>query len=249
MSVKQFFLNYLNWSTDTGEPSLHDWLTFPSQHLSTIAHGRVFHDSLETRIQSIRTQLSFYPRDVWLYLIGCCWQRIGQEEHLMGRAGQAGDELGSTLIANRIVRDVMRLIFLLEKQFYPYAKWFGTAVRQWTVHGQHFEPILRRVQLANSWLERQVHLTDAYQQLTALVNKTFSNTSTSLSLRLVTQVSQFHTRPFQVIHGESIANAIFSQIDSNDIRQLPKIGSTDVFIDSSDALSSDLRVRMQTIFQ
>ena len=45
----------------------------------------------------------------------------------MGRAGQVGDEIGSTLIAGQLVRDLMRLCFLMEQQYAPYSKWYGTA--------------------------------------------------------------------------------------------------------------------------
>ena len=245
MTTKTFFREYLNWSIDQSEPTCQDWLTFPSQHLLTIARGRVFHDSASVNLQRIRAQLSAYPNDVWLYLIGCCWQRIGQEEHLMGRAGQAGDELGSALIANRILRDIMRLLFLLEKQFYPYSKWFGTAFRRWTSAGSDFEPLLRQIQLAPSWQEREEHLSEAYRRLTRLFNEKFFQTSTGL----IDDVSQFHGRPFQVINGGSIAERIFAQIEDDQVRQLPKIGSTDLFIDSTDALSAELRLRMQRIFQ
>ena len=246
MTVKTFFLDYLNWSMGQGEPTWQDWLTFPSQHLLTIARGRVFQDSAKINLQRLRSQLSSYPKDVCLYLIGCCWLRIGQEEHLMGRAGQAGDELGSSLIANRLVRDIMRLLFLLEKQFYPYPKWFGTAFRRWTTAGADFEPILRQVQLAATWQEREQHLSEAYRRLIRLFNKKFFETSTD---GLIDDVSQFHGRPFQVINGGSIAEKVLAQIEDDRLRQLPKIGSTDLFIDSTDALLPELRLRMQRIFQ
>jgi hypothetical protein len=37
------------------------------------------------------------------------WNRIGQEEHLMGRADR-GDEIGSAIIAARLVRDLMSFV-------------------------------------------------------------------------------------------------------------------------------------------
>src|ERR687893_36730 len=69
----------------------------------------VFHD--EAGLGEIRGRFSYYPRDVWLYLLAAGWERVGQEEHLMGRAGIAGDELGSAIIAARLARDLMRLGF------------------------------------------------------------------------------------------------------------------------------------------
>ena len=246
MTMKQFFYEYLQWSIDDdlhGLTSI-DWLTFPSQHLATIARGRVFYSTHPTSIERIRSQLKYYPDDIWLYLIGSCWQRIGQEEHLMGRAGQVEDELGSTLIANRLVRDLMRLIFLYEREYYPYAKWFGRAFRQWTKLGVEFEVIFRQIQLADHWLSREMFLSQAYQRIARLyAEKFFPETST------IVQVSQFHQRPFQVINGGVIAEKIFSQIQNDQLRQLTKIESVDLFSDSTDALSIELREKMKKIFE
>ncbi|CAF3306247.1 unnamed protein product [Rotaria socialis] len=249
ITMKQFFIEYLNWAIDNGEPTLEDWLTFPSQHLLTIARGRVFHHSDNMNIEHIRSRLAYYPNDIWLYLMGCCWQRIGQEEHLMGRAGQANDELGSSLIANRLIRDIMRLIFLLEKQFFPYPKWFGTGFRQLTTYGSDFESILRQVQLANTWQQREYHLSIVYQHLANITKERLFNKIENPKDTITTEISQFHNRPFQVINGGSIADVIFNQIENNHIRQLPKIGSIDLFADSTDVMVTELRLKMKKIFE
>lgn len=248
-TMKNFFIEYLNWTIDNGEPTLQDWLTFPSQHLLTIRQGRVFYHSDTMNIEDIRSQLFFYPHDIWLYLIGSCWNRIGQEEHLMGRAGQANDELGSSLIANRLVRDIIRLVFLLERQYCPYPKWFGTGFKKFTTCGADLEPILRKVQLANTWQEREHNLSIAYQRLANMTKEKLFNNIELSKETINTDIIQFHGRPFKIINGGSIAEAVFGQIQNNDIRKLPKIGSTDLFTDSTDAMSSELRLKMKKIFQ
>ena len=105
-----------------------DWLTFPSQSLLALTAGRVFFDN-SGELTALREQLAFYPRDIWLYLLACGWDRLGQEMPLMQRAGYTGDELGSALIGSRLVRDLMALGFLMERQYAPYPKWFGTAFK------------------------------------------------------------------------------------------------------------------------
>ena len=37
-----------------------------------------------------------------------------------------GDELGSQVVAARLVREIMKLAFLMEKKYAPYSKWLGT---------------------------------------------------------------------------------------------------------------------------
>ena len=66
-------------------------------------------------------------RDVWLYVLACQWQRIGQEEAFPGRCAEAGDELGSVVVTARLARDLMRLCLLMGRCYPPYSKWLGTA--------------------------------------------------------------------------------------------------------------------------
>lgn len=241
MTVKDFFLEYLNWSIDgQSEVELEDWLTFPCQHLLTIARGRIFYDSCQLKVEEIRSKLSFYPDDVHLYLMASLWNRLGQEQHLMSRAGQVRDELGSSLIASRLVRDIMRLIFLLERQYFPYPKWFGTGFSRWTRQGAALEPILFEIQTTKLWQEREKNLAVVYERLAELFSEQFPN--------IKTKCQQFYNRPFRVIDAESISEEILKRIQNPFLRQIPKIGGIDLFVDSADALSVELRLRIRKIF-
>ncbi len=128
-----------------------DWLTFPEQKLLSITAGGVFHDDLG--LEAIRQRLAYYPHDVWLYVMATAWNRIGQDEHLMGRAGHAGDEIGSAVIGARLVRDVMRICFQQERRYAPYPKWLGTGFARLRA-GPLLSPILQAALLAPSWQER-----------------------------------------------------------------------------------------------
>ena len=68
----------------------------------------------------------------------------------MPRAGFVGDELGSSLIAARLVRDVMLLCFLMERQYAPYAKWFGTAFMRLQA-GPELAPLLHQALRAETY--------------------------------------------------------------------------------------------------
>jgi hypothetical protein len=122
-SIASFLKGYLDFDYAQTITTA-DWLTLPEQKLRLATTGRVFRDQI--KLQQMRHKFAYYPHNVWLYLLASCWNRIEQEEHLMARAGIVGDEIGSSLIAARLVRDLMRLCFLMEKKYAPYAKWFGT---------------------------------------------------------------------------------------------------------------------------
>lgn len=229
-TVRGFVHDFLNY--DINEPlESADWLSFSQQHLLGLTAGRVFHDGVD--LTSTRSRFAYYPDDIWLYLLAAGWQRISQEEHLMGRAGYAGDELGSALIAARLVRDIMQLCFLMSRRYAPYAKWFGTAFRELGC-ADELESILRMVLSAESWQQREKYLTVAYQCLAEMHN------ALQITVPLATNVTSFFNRPFQVITTNGILPAIIAQIEDEDVRQLatrPLIGSLDQFSDNTDLVS------------
>ena len=132
-----------------------DWLTFPQQKLRTITGGAVYHSGLG-ELDALRDRLRYYPRDVWLYLMAAGWTRISQEEAFIGRTGDVGDELGSRVIAARLIRDLMMLCFLIERVYAPYSKWFGTGFSKLAC-APTLTPIFQRVLSAETWREREVH--------------------------------------------------------------------------------------------
>jgi len=148
----------------------------------------------------------------------------------MGRCGQVGDDLGSRLIAARLVRDLMRLCFLMERQYAPFIKWFGTAFARLDCASELI-PVFRHTLEANSWEERQEYLTTAYE-FVAQVHNTLSITDP-----LATEVSRYYSRPFLVIHADRFVDAIRAAITSEQVLALPEhLGSVDQFVDSTDAL-------------
>ena len=219
-----------------------DWLTFSEQALLEVTSGAVFHDGLETLAET-RALLAYYPRDIWLYLLAAQWARIAQQEPFVGRTGEVGDELGSALIAVDLVRDVMRLGFLMERRYAPYSKWFGTAFARLACAAR-LTPHLDAVLSACGWHDRQQHLVHAYEIVAVMHNEL------GITEPLSTQASQFHSRPFLVIQAGEFADAIRDQIKDERVRNLPEaIGSIDQFVDSTDVLSNAwLRRRAKAIY-
>ena len=71
--------------------TLLDWLATPAQRLAEFTTGEVFHDG-PGELTRARQHAAWYPHDVWLYVLACQWQRIGQEEPFAGRCAEAGDD-------------------------------------------------------------------------------------------------------------------------------------------------------------
>ena len=241
MTMQEFFRYYLDIDP-FHEIEVTDWLTFPEQKLRTITAGAVYHDDLG--LETIRAKLAYYPHDVWLYLLAAGWTRIGQEEHFVGRTGYVGDDLGSQVIAARLARDMMRLCFLMARQYAPYSKWFGTAFSKLAC-AEKLAPALHRALLAQTWGGRELHLSQAYEMLAEKHN------ALGITDPLPTKVSPFHGRPFEVIHGEVFANAIKAQIQDEAVKSITtEIGGIDQFSDSTDLLDDvGLRRRLKTLYE
>lgn len=220
-----------------------DWLLASEQMLLEVTAGAVHHDGLGELIP-MREELSYYPDDVWRFLLSAQWRRISQQEAFVGRAGEVGDELGSAIIAADLIRDLMRLAFLIERAYAPYAKWFGTAFARLAsapALAPHFERTLR----ASSWQARQQALAPAYEHVASLQN----------DLRLTEPISVtttfYYDRPFIVIYGERFADALEATITDERVRAFPKqIGSIDQWVNSTDILThADRRQRLKSLYE
>lgn len=240
-TIQSFFRWYLGCNP-FDEIHLADWLTFSEHKLLSITSGKVFYDGLG-ELEAVRQRFSYYPRDVWLYLLASQWRKIGQEEHLMGRCGYVRDEIGSQLIAARLVYSLMRLCFLMEKRYAPYSKWFGTAFAELKA-AKELSPLVRQILLASSWKERELHLSWAYEIVAEFHN------SLRITNPLERKVSQFYTRPYMVIHGDVFAKEIFDAIESEELRAMRvPIGSVNQFVDSTDILTTvDLCSKLKVLW-
>ena len=204
LTIAAFVRQQLNF--DLAQPlQAADWLTFSEQGLLALTAGAVFYDAIG--LEAVRSLFARYPHDVWLYQLAAAWARIGQEEHLMGRAGQAGDEVGAAIIGARLVRDVMRLCFLMERTYAPYAKWFGTAFRR-LPGGAELYPVLQAALAAPGWQEREEQLCLAYTDLARRHNRL------QVTPPLPEQPRLFFGRPFRVIALHGFSDALRREISS-----------------------------------
>jgi len=216
---------------DPREPiTVADWLATPTQRLAEVTAGAVFHDG-PGGLSQARTRLSWYPRDVWLYVLACQWQRIAQEEAFPGRCAEAGDELGSAIVTARLARDLMRLCLLMRQRYPPYSKWLGTAFAQ-LPEAAAVAPHLTAAVAATSWPARQRHLGQVCETVAGMHNEL------GITQPLNTRTRGYFDRPYQVLDAGRFTAALREAITDPVIRQLSAAGAVDQFIDSTDALGN-----------
>jgi hypothetical protein len=212
-----------------------DWLTLPTQSLAEVTAGAVFHDGLG-ELEPLRAHLAWYPPDVWRYVLACQWRRIAQEEAFVGRAGEVGDELGSAVVAARLVRDLVRLALLLHRRYPPYSKWLGSAFATLPV-ATALDPVLRGALAATSWRDRERHLAAAYTTLAAVQNDTGLTTPVDPGTR------PYFSRPFEVLAADRVVDALLAAVTDAEIAALPRVGALDQHADNTDLLTDPARRR------
>lgn len=208
------------------------WLTIPQQRLATLKAGHIFHDGL-IYLNELQQTFDWYPYDIWLYLLSAQWRRIDQDEPFVGRTGIVGDELGSRLIAARLVKDLMLLGFLMSKTYAPYRKWFGSAFQRLEMAPKITE-VFNDILACEDWQSRERHLGKAYVFFGEAYNKL------GITPPVEPALSKFHGRPFLVLHSGQFADALLGEIMDPEVQKLPPfLGSIDQFIDNTDLLENN----------
>lgn len=208
--------------------TLEDWLGFPEQRLLVLTSGAVFHDDTG-ELTAARAALAEQPLDIRLYKIACQWRRIAEEQAFVGRTGMVGDDLGSRVIAARLVRDVMRLAFLLAPRYAPYPKWFGSAFKSLPL-APALTPHLDAAFAATEWQSRSGALAAAYLVLAQ------AQGAVGLGEPFTPVIGPYHERPFPTINADDIVAATMAAIADPSLRARPVIGSIDTISDLTPVL-------------
>ena len=217
-----------------------EWLSLPGHELLVMVSGKVFHDDIG--LAEMRAQLEFYPRDIWLFILGCNWWRLRRAEQVVGRIGLLEDELGASVLTGRIVQDLMRLAFTMERQYVPYAKWQGSLFKNLKC-ASRLGPHLATALSATGWMERDAALVSANELLAKMHNALGATKPVPEKSKL------FLGRGYHFIDSGAIAKALFEQVQSKRLSQLFRqrlLGNIDLITDNADmsvSVMSDGRIK------
>lgn len=244
-SVAEFFAAWLGFDPGAGV-TVADWLRTPTQILASLTRGAVFHDP-DGSLARYRAAIAWYPDDVWRYALAASWLKVSQEEAFVARAGSTGDDLGSRILAGRLVRELVRLAFLVERCWAPYGKWLGRAFEELKLSPKLGVP-LKAALSADGWREREAAICAAGRVLAEATN------SLGLGPALDPAPRQFYDRDIRVLAGERFTVALAAEITDPVLlavmervgrRQgIPKLpGTIDQAVDSTDILGTTARFR------
>jgi hypothetical protein len=204
-----------------------DWLALTGQAVLEVTAGPVFVDT-DGRVTAARDRLAWYPDDLWRHAVAVDWARIGQELPFVGRTAERGDDLGSRVVAARLVRVAMHLGFLLERRWPPYAKWFGTTFAT-LPRAAAAAPDLAAALAADDWRAREEALCRGLTSLHDLQGEVGLPTVADV-------VVPFFDRPFRGL-GPA-ADAVTDAIQDPVVRALPPgVGTVEQWVDDVDVLT------------
>ena len=212
-----------------------DWLLIPQQKLLEVTGGAVYHDEDGT-LSRVRAELHWFPEAVWLWILACQWRRIAQDEAFVGRTAEVGDDVGSRLVAARLVRELMRLWFLLNRAYWPYTKWFGSAFNR-LPGAEVLASTLNDVLGAADHRDREAALARAYELVGRRHNEVGFTAPVDATVR------SFYGRGYQVLMADRFVDACLTVLDDPELKSLPLVGSVDQVADSTDLLSHGTRSR------
>jgi Domain of unknown function (DUF4037) len=240
-SVRRLQRDLLGTDDDPRQWEHAQWLTTPRQSLLEFTAGPAFRD--DTReLSAVRQALAWYPHDVWLYVMSGRWQRIAQMESFVGRAAEAGDHLGSQLLAGQITADVMHLALLQRRIYAPYAKWLGSSFAR---HEENniLPGALTAAVAASSIQERQTALVGALLELSR------RHDALQVTAPVRSEAEPFFGRPYPVIWSERIARSLHQAMRPPLRASLPfGLGGIDELTNGTDALKNiHLREAIATV--
>jgi hypothetical protein len=207
-----------------------DWLLTPQQQLLGVVAGRVYSDD-SGALGRLRAALSWYPDQVWRWLLACQWHRLAQEEAFVSRNAETGDGTGAGVVTARLVRDMMRLALLLDRRYAPYQKWLGTAFAA-VEHHDDLPRFLAGALHNNEGIQRELALGRAFTTMAERHN------AAGLTEPMDAGTRSYHQRPALVLMADRFTDALLATVTDPDLRALPLIGSVDQAVDSTDVLTS-----------
>jgi len=240
-TLSSWLSDYLGVDPITGMSTL-DWLLTPQQRILGVVTGAVHSDDTGG-LGEVRRSLAWYPDQVWRWILASQWHKLAQEGAFVARAAEVGDYLGSHMAAGRLVRDMVRLSLLMERQYAPYQKWLGSAfIRQ--RHPDNLPGYLTEALHAHDDVDRESALASAY---TALARR---HNALGLTGALDPTTGTYHKRPARVLMADRFAEESLANVSDPKLRALPLIGTIDQIVDNTDVLESPrLYRRLSTLYE
>lgn len=227
-TVPEYLNKYLGVSS-LKNLNLKDWLVFTEQNLLEMVVGDVFYDGLD-ELKMMREKLQYLPKDIWLFKMAAQWMKISSQEAFIGRCNVVNDFAGMKVVTAQLIKNIMKLCFMMEHKYIPYDKWLGTAFRDLEI-GKKLKNNIDFVLSENEYCKTERILSEIYLTIAEKHN------SLKITPFIKPEVTDFYNRPYKVLFAVKYAEALLGVISSDEIKNLRvTIGGIDQFAEISDSV-------------
>ncbi len=235
-TIQEYLQHHFNiLDLDSLKPE--QWLTLSEQKLLEFVSGEIFIDGFG-KITELRKKMQYYPPIIkYINLLGE-WNAIASEIAFIGRTRMLYDELGTHLITCRIINRLMRIGFILENQYTPYAKWIGSKFYYLPI-AREVHSLFQQIIVSAEWEERENTLIECY-----LIYAREMKKSGLISKEI--EEKFYYSRPQKVINVEDIISDLKTKIN-NEMADKYKWGSLNQIIAITDTIDS--RDYLKNIFK
>jgi hypothetical protein len=246
-TLENWLAKRLGYDPRDGMPNAR-WLAAPQQSLLHVTAGAVFNDETG-ELKSVREQLSWYPKDVWLWIMTSAWQRVQDTEPMVGRTAEIGDEVGNRLVIAKLIDHLMSLCFLQERCYAPYQKWRARAFMR-LEGAKEVAPKFGRALSAEGPDARIEAVAESLEDVGRRHNELGLTKSLDYRTGPFDVKINDAVRPFRVLNANRFVRACFEAIEDEGLRNLDAVGSLDQLLDANDLVTNftDWPRKLEEIF-
>lgn len=238
-TINEFVQSHFNLK-DLNTLQIDQWLTISEQKLLEFVSGEIFVDGFG-EITTLRKKFSYYPPTIKIINLLGEWKAIASEIAFIGRTRMLYDEVGSIIIISRIISRLMRIGFMLENQYTPYAKWMGSKFYYLAI-AREVLPLFQQILSSSEWEDRENSLVECYLVYAQEMKKQ------GLISKDITEIF-YYSRPQKVINVDDIIADLKSRIEG-DLADKYQWGSVNQIIAITDTIDSkDYLVNLLKLLQ
>jgi hypothetical protein len=105
-----------------------EWIHLPEIRLFEYTAGMIFYEPVPL-ISPLRERFAYYPNDVWYKRLSFAFFELHAAGNAL-RMARRGDAVACRFYVTSLLRNVMRVCFLLRRRYAPYHKWLFRALQR-----------------------------------------------------------------------------------------------------------------------